>query len=285
MNVRTKGIAWYLAISFGLAWASWEVAIRAGVTVSSPQFQLFALPGAFAPALAAVVVRKWITREGFADAGLGLHLRRWPYYLFAWLLPLPVVAAITAEAAALGIAQPDFTLARAIASHAAGPTATAIASSGSMVIPQLMLAALLTTPLLWGEEFGWRSYLQPRLFSGRPVVAAIATGAIWAVWHFPLTLRGYDYPDHPVWGSLLLVVIAMLFAYIFGWILQRSESIWASSLAHAATNAVGGVLTLLWFAGSSGASVVSYAGVLAVPPLLAVCACIHYLGAKPASSS
>ena len=63
-----------------------------------------------------------------------------------------------------------------------------------MVVPQLMGVAVLMTPLLWGEEFGWRGYLQLRLFPGRPVSAAIATGLIWAVWHYPLTLRGYDYP-------------------------------------------------------------------------------------------
>lgn len=282
MNVRTKGVAWFLGISFGLAWISWEVAIYSGVPVASLQFQLFALPGAFAPAIAAAIVRKWITREGFADAGLGLHLRRWYYYLFAWLLPLVIVAAIASEAAILGIAKPDFTYARAIASasHAAGPAATAIAASGHLVLPQLILAALLTTPLLFGEEFGWRSYLQPRLFTGRPIAAAIATGAIWGVWHFPLTLRGYDYPDHPVLGSILLVIIAILLAYIFGWILQRSGSIWASSLAHAATNAIGGMLTALWFTGAAAPAIVGYAGGLAIPPLLIVCGTIHYFSSR-----
>jgi hypothetical protein len=34
------------------------------------------LPIAFSPAIAAVIVRCWITKEGFGDAGLALHLRR-----------------------------------------------------------------------------------------------------------------------------------------------------------------------------------------------------------------
>jgi hypothetical protein len=60
--------------------------------------------GAFSPALAALVVRRWITREGFVDAGLGLDLRQgWPYYLFGCLLPLPVVGAIAGLAAVLGL--------------------------------------------------------------------------------------------------------------------------------------------------------------------------------------
>jgi uncharacterized protein len=265
-----KGVAWFLTICFGLAWTTWELAIRSGVSVLSWQFQLYALPGAFAPAIAAVIVRRWITREGFADAGLGLHAARWPYYLFAWLLPLVVVAIIVGEAIALGIAQPDFTLARAIATGAAGRNLTALRNPGLMIVPQVMVLAILTTPVLWGEEFGWRGYLQARLFAGRPVAAAIATGLIWGVWHYPLTLRGYNYPDHPILGSLLFTAITMPFAYIFGWIRARSGSIWASSLAHAATNSIGG-LTLLWFAGAQSPLVIGYAGLLALPPLLMIC--------------
>lgn len=71
-----KGFIAYLLITFGMTWTLWEGAIRLGVSVNSPFFQLAMLPGAFAPAAAALVVRKWITREGFADAGLGLNLRK-----------------------------------------------------------------------------------------------------------------------------------------------------------------------------------------------------------------
>lgn len=284
MNVRTKGVVWFLVIAFGLAWIAWEAAIRSGVSVLSWQFQLFALPGAFAPAVASFVVRKWITREGFADAGLGLHPRGWPYYVFAWLLPLVVVGVIILEAGALGIGRPDFTLARAIAAHPAGRDMSSMSHVGLLIIPQFMATALAVTPVLWGEEFGWRGYLQQRLFVGRPVAAAVATGLIWGVWHFPLTLRGYDFPDHPVLGSGLLTVVAVLLAYIFGWIRERSGSIWASSLAHASTNAVGG-LALLWFAGAAGPSVVSYGGVLAVPPLLLVCVLLFLTGYRGRSAT
>lgn len=43
-------------------------------------FLLLTLPTSFGPAIGAIVVRKWITREGFADAGLSLNLRQgWKY--------------------------------------------------------------------------------------------------------------------------------------------------------------------------------------------------------------
>ena len=56
------------------------------VSISHALFYKTALfVGAFAPAVAGFIVRKWITREGFAGAGLRPNLRKWPYYLVAWL--------------------------------------------------------------------------------------------------------------------------------------------------------------------------------------------------------
>lgn len=269
-----RGVIWFLAITFGLAWASWEIVIRSGVSVLSWQFQLYVLPGAFAPAIAGFAVRRWITREGFADAGLGFCAHHWRYYLLAWLMPLGVVGAIVAEAIILDIAQPDYTLGRAAVSGMAGRNAEHLADLGWLVVPQVMVMALVTTPLLWGEEFGWRGYLQRRILSGRPVAAAVVTGIIWGAWHFPVTLRGYNYPDHPVLGSLLLVVIAIFTSYLFGWFRERTGSIWAASLAHASTNAIGG-LAALWFAGAAGPFVISYAGLLAIPPLFLACAIVY----------
>ncbi len=93
MNSHRKGIIAYLLVAFGLAWAGFETIYRvkglSHFTVLVPT----AL-SAFAPAIACFVVRKWVTREGFADAGLRLHLRKWPYYLVAWLLPVAVMACV-----------------------------------------------------------------------------------------------------------------------------------------------------------------------------------------------
>lgn len=98
-----KAILWFLAISFLPAWISWEIAIAAGLDVLGWRMQLFLAPGAFCPALATFVVRKWITREGFDDLRLRFGSGRWFFYVLAWLLPLFVVAGM----AALGMAPGD----------------------------------------------------------------------------------------------------------------------------------------------------------------------------------
>ena len=80
MSVKSKGITVFLLIAFGTAWAIWAfLATPIQVSLSTSDLllrlalePLAALPAGFAPAIAAIVVRKWVTREGFSDAGLPL---------------------------------------------------------------------------------------------------------------------------------------------------------------------------------------------------------------------
>ena len=93
-----------------------------------------------------------------------------------------------------------------------------------------MITALIATPILWGEEFGWRGYLQLRLFGNRPLLGAMVTGLIWGLWHIPINLRGYNFPDHPVLGMLVFTVSTTMLSIIFGWLRIRTGSIWPASL-------------------------------------------------------
>lgn len=201
----TKGVMAYLLITFGGAWVLWAAALLLGVPATSPQFQYVAIPGAFAPAIAAIVVRKWVTLEGFADAGLRLNLRRgWPYYLFSWLLPLVVVTFIVVLAALLGAGRPDFTLQRALQELYPGADVTSFVPLGLLtllvVVAVLLVQAVVFTPILWGDEFGWRSYLQIRLLADKPLLAAVATGLIWGVWHYPIILADTSATRVRCWG-------------------------------------------------------------------------------------
>jgi membrane protease YdiL (CAAX protease family) len=279
MDSKSKGIVSYLLLAFGMAWILWEIPIRLGVSPRDSLFQLVALPGGFAPAIAAIIVRKWITREGFADAGLRLNLRKWPYYLVAWMLPLLVTLFIVVVAVVLGISQPDFSLQRALTSLRPGTSVPVLPPGIWLAIPiQLLVTSLIATPILWGEEFGWRSYLQLRLFGERPLLAALVTGLIWGVWHFPLIIRGYNFPDHPVTGMLIFPVGTILLSIIFGWLRLRTGSIWASSLAHSATNVIGAGITTLLFMGGANWILVSYLGPLGWVPLGALSAWIILTG-------
>jgi membrane protease YdiL (CAAX protease family) len=264
------GIVIFLLIAVGGAWIIWGIAWLLGVLNTGPIGQVAVGIGAFAPALATIVVRRWVTREGFADAGLRLPPRStWPLVLFAWLSPLVVVGVIALLAAALGLpvqapSRPDLP-----------PLPILVLSS--------IVGALIATPILWGEEFGWRGYLQLRLAPGRPVDAAILTGLIWGIFHYPVILLGFEGYEDPRWGLLLFPVFTVLLSIIFGWLRQRTGSVWVTCLAHSATNAIGGSLTALLFLSGDRFLLTSYAGVLGLLPLGAVCLWI-VLGKRLASN-
>src|SRR5438132_536367 len=82
-------------------------------------------------------------------------------------------------------------------------------------------------------------YPPTRLLPGRPLGAAVATGVIWGIWHYPILLMGYNFPVHRLAGPGVFTVSTVMLSIIFGWLLDRSGSIWAPSLGHAALNTVG----------------------------------------------
>ena len=272
-----EGIIAYLLIAFGMAWAWWEIIIRLGISTTNPLFQIAILPGAFAPAVAAFVVRKWITREGFADAGLKLNPRKWRHYVVAWLLPLPVVGCIVMLAPLLGL-RPDFSLVRGFQSLMPAGVPAHVPSHPWLLLCAMPINAIFMTPILFGEEFGWRSYLQLRLFPDRPLLSAVVTGVIWAVWHYPLMLRGYNFPDNRLLGLLVFPVSTIFLSIIFGWLRLKTGSIWSSSLAHSATNTMGGSLIVLLFGGGASMLFVSYVGIMGWIPLGALSAWIVSTG-------
>jgi membrane protease YdiL (CAAX protease family) len=255
MGTARKGVIVYLLFAFGIAWLLWGLLwLLKILPTSGPLQQLLLLPGSFAPAIAALIVRLRVTHEGLSDAGLALSLRqkRWRYYVFALLLPLISLLIVIPLAVGPGIAQPDFSMQsffKALAPAASVPR-TLSPALWPLILLQLCIMTIVATPILWGEEFGWRSYLQLRLFQGRPLPAALLTGLIWGIWHYPLILLlGYEGYPNRLLGLVLFPIFTVLLAIIFAWLRLRSGSIWASSLAHAAINVLWVNLNVILFAG------------------------------------
>lgn len=281
MGNRNKGIAIFLLIAFGLAWISWTIPIRWNVLTGNPLLRLAlmplaGLPGGFAPAIAAFVVRQWVTREGFSDAGLKWNLRtKWPYYLFAWLSPLAVAISIAFLGIAIGQIQPDFSLQQAYEMLTSDTTRllSDVNHSGLIIWAELAVISLLSTFIFWGEEFGWRGYLQVHLLRGRPLLAAVATGIIWGVWHYPFHfLPSYNHGYRHYADLLVFPISTTLLSIIFGWLRQRTGSVWVTSLAHASVNYLGASLVSLWFTGEPSAVMWSYLGMAGWVPLGGICA-------------
>lgn len=91
-----------------------------------------------------------------------------------------------------------------------------------------------------GEEFAWRGFLQGHLIVHFGVRRGILiVSAVWAAWHLPALLAGYNFPEHPYLGALVLFPLQMIGASLFfGWLTIRAGSFWPAALAHGAVNSI-----------------------------------------------
>ncbi len=236
MTERSKGILWFVVLAYAITWTAvlgiyllGGITPAEGETLPNPPVGLLSMLGSFGPAIAAIVVRKWITREGFKDAGLRPNFKAgWKYYLAAFLFPLLVVPV------ALGVAVVS---GEAVSGLSAESLATAI---------PLFVISIFLSLLYFGEEFGWRGYLQPRIAPGKPLPAALLTGLVWGIFHFPFVIAGIVLSGNPV-ALLIYPIDCALGSIFFGWLFTKSKSVWPACLAHAVGNTViSGVMAMVF---------------------------------------
>jgi membrane protease YdiL (CAAX protease family) len=108
----------------------------------------------------------------------------------------------------------------------------------NLVLSVAFASLLLGVAVGVGEEIGWRGVLQPALVARLGFArGTLAVGLVWAYWHLPANLAGYNDAKHPVVSALLLFPIgAVALAFILGWVFRRSGSVWPCAIAHMANN-------------------------------------------------
>lgn len=205
----------------------------------------------FTPATAAFIVRKFVTREGFATAGL--RRGSWRPYIMVWLgVPL-LVALVYAITILLGLGQYDPTLSTLTTRmhEAAGgrplPQLPAVPILAAAIFAQtITLAVLVTTVFTFGEEFGWTGYLLVKLLPLGPWRAALIYGGIWGLWHAPIIAAGYNYPGYPALGPVMMCALTTAFALTQTALRLRYDSVLLTSFFHASINTQGlGILPML----------------------------------------
>ena len=179
------------------------------------------------PAIA-VFITRIVTKEGFRDAFLGFGKRNsGKYYAAAVIYPvvLPLVS---------GLLLHLFIVKNGSISD------SMIAEDGVAALTALLMGITSGFALAvhgFGEEFGWRAYLTPKLEELMPTPAAVVvTGVIWALWHGPLLAYGYDfgrdYDFFPYGGFIAMIVMCILWSAVLTWLTKRTNSVYPAALCH-----------------------------------------------------
>ena len=108
------------------------------------------------------------------------------------------------------------------------------------ILTQLAFSVIVFLPA-FGEEWGWRGYMMPKLMELMPKPAAVIVGGIiWGLWHAPLTVSGHnfgtEYPGFPFVGIALMCVLCIVMNAFLTLLTERTGTIYPASFAHMVNN-------------------------------------------------
>jgi uncharacterized protein len=193
-KVAWRHVICFVLLAYGFAWAVWaklaptiKDALRDGHTPDTFATTTAVTLGMYAPALAAVIMRLLISKEGLRGAlGPRPSLRM---ALGAVLIPMALILILVATVTTTNIGD-----------------ATPGKPMGTLLAILTFVGVPVGSALAFGEEFGWRGYLLPRLLPLGEVKAAVIVGLIWGPWHLPVLIMGLNYPGQPI-----IAVLAVFF--------------------------------------------------------------------------
>ena len=247
----------FLGLTFVLTWAV-DLALWLAKVPPGPTWTAVVAGTMFLPAIATWFTERFVVKTPALAARTGLRVRapdvRWGrYWLLAWFVTPAVVLASIGLSALMGFYVLDLvelsSLRAAVEASPQGREALEKVSLHQMlalnVASGILIAPLVNALPIFGEEWGWRGYLLPRLWSLGPWRALVLHGAIWGLWHAPIILMGYNYPKHPVLGVLLMVLLCVLMGILFGWLRLATGSVWPAVIAHASINGLAPLVSVL----------------------------------------
>ncbi len=256
--MRTRAVVIFTLIAIVLAWLVVLPLWLRDEGLRHPWAGVLLMVMMMTPAIAALVTNR-LVRGGRLRDTAGLRMGApgwWRYWIFGWLaIPLFCLAA-PFVAALFGLYTLDlveFSGVRERLIAAGGGIALEQFSVRALITFQLgsvLIAPLLNAPLAFGEELGWRGYLLPRLMRFGQIRALVISGVIWGVWHAPIILLGYNYPNAPVQGVLQMILFCILIGIILGWTRISTGSIWPAVIGHGALNGAAGIIGLFHRAGT-----------------------------------
>jgi uncharacterized protein len=178
--------------------------------------------------LGMVLFRVFKGREAFARANMrGGRPVDWVIYGGAVVVFLAIQTGLNALFHLGQPVNPDL-LAAQMGTKMSGTTLVIITG-----VQMILEGSLLGLVVSFGEEYGWRGFLQPQLIRLGKKRGVLFLGLIWGAWHYPVIWMGHNYPGHPIEGTILMTIFCVLMAFVIGHAVLKTGSIWLAAFIHA----------------------------------------------------
>ncbi|MGE5185868.1 MAG: CPBP family intramembrane glutamic endopeptidase [Acidobacteriota bacterium] len=236
--VRRHRIACFLAITYAVSWGAWLPLALAHRRVG-PGLSPAYLAGLLGPMIGAVATRAISDgRTGLRE--LGARMIRVRVEVRAWAIAIGVPFATYAATYVVLAAYAMFLLAPIVLPswHSLGMF------TGFPITNAAALLVMLVIVNGFGEETGWRGFLQPELQrTHSPVVASLLVAACWAPWHVPAFFVSETYRQMPP-ATIPMFFVGLASAALFlGWLANRARgSVTVVAVFHGAYNLFAGTV-------------------------------------------
>lgn len=293
-SLETKRIFIYLAITFLLTYGycfAVVYPISNGENLSGiPALatQLLVAAAMFFPAIG-VLLTRLVTKEGFKNCWIRPNFKNnIKVYLLAYFGPgiLTVFGAFIYFLIFRKNFDPDCGYFLATLEAAGAPIDQLPVPANLLLVVQglqgLFLGPIMNFFTCFGEEWGWRGYLLPKMAEKLSLIPMLLiNGIIWGLWHAPLTAIGHNYglgySGFPFTGILMMCLFCTVLGVFFSYISLKTKSCIPAILGHGAVNAFAAIGT--YFTKDGGNPFIGPAptGIIGMLPFIfiAICMIIH----------
>jgi membrane protease YdiL (CAAX protease family) len=216
--------------------------------IRSEQAKSILLLVMWVPAIVTIFMKKF-SKEGFKD--VGFRIGNLKYYLLAFLLILFMVPLEIFLSLVLGVAQYNdkfLTISQGAVQLGEDWKVALLFGFKNLSLPffilnnlaSMLVASIIGIIFAFGEELGWRGFLQNKLFARMRITpGVIILGLIWGFWHLPANLMGLQPTANPKLSAFILFpIFTICFSAILAWFYIRSKSIFLVSFLHSANNTI-----------------------------------------------
>lgn len=103
------------------------------------------------------------------------------------------------------------------------------------------LGIIFSFIMFFGEEFGWRGYLQPRLqiiFGKR--LGVVMLGVVWGMWHLPLCITLYG-TKTPICSIISYPFVCTFLGIFLGLAYMKTGNLWSTIILHIVNNSLASI--------------------------------------------